>query len=69
MISTLLFSGPRGIGRYVSRDLWEWKSAVALVSLHQFAGMAISYGLHIDPLVLTAAFITTLIPFWCYLTK
>ena len=50
-------------------DLSDWKSAVALVSLHQFAGMAISFGLQIDARSLTAAFVVTIVPLWCYIRK
>ena len=50
-------------------QLADWKSAVALVSLHQFAGMAISFGLQIDARSLTAAFVVTIVPLWCYIRK
>ena len=50
-------------------QLADWKSAVALVSLHQFAGMAISFGLQVDARSLTAAFVVTIVPFWCYIRK
>ena len=50
-------------------QLADWKSAVALVSLHQFAGMAISFGLQFDARSLTAAFVVTIVPFWCYIRK
>ena len=50
-------------------DLSDWKSAVALVSLHQFAGMAISFGLQVDARSLTAAFVITIVPLWCYIRK
>ena len=50
-------------------QLADWKSAVALVSLHQFAGMAISFGLQVDARSLTAAFVVTIVPLWCYIRK
>ena len=50
-------------------QLADWKSAVALVSLHQFAGMAISFGLQVDARSLTAAFVVTIVPLWCYIQK
>ena len=43
-------------------QLSDWKSAVALVSLHQFAGMAISFGLHVDARSLIASFANTIAP-------
>ena len=61
-------SGPSGIGRY-TEDLQDWKCTVALLSLHQFAGMAVTYGLPMDAPLLATAFIVTLIPFWCYLKQ
>jgi len=63
-----LILGPYGIGRY-REDPQDWKCTVALLSLHQFAGMAVTYGLPIDASLLAAAFIVTLIPFWCYLKQ
>ena len=57
-------TGPSGIGRYTSDPL-NWKSAVAVTSLHYFAGMAIIFGLAIETPILALVFVVTLIPFWC----